>query len=60
MKLTLEKLKIFLKAIKVLRNWWLYPIVYLKLTKKPTVIFEIKNGIKIMLRSDSLKKEVIR
>jgi FkbM family methyltransferase len=53
MKLTLEKLKIFLKAIKVLRNWWLYPIVYLKLTKKPTVIFEIKNGIKIMLRSDS-------
>jgi len=53
MKPTLEKFKIFLKVMKVLRNWWLYPIVYLKLTKKPTVIFETKNGIKIMLRTDS-------
>jgi len=53
MKPTFEKLKIFLRVMRVFRNWWLYPIVYLKLTKKPTVIFETKNGIKIMLRTDS-------
>ena len=53
MKPTLEKLKIVLRVMKVFRNWWLYPIVYLKLTKKPTVIFETKNGIKIMLRTNS-------
>jgi len=53
MKLTIEKFKIFLKAIKILRNWWLYPIIYLKLIKKSTVIFETRNGIKIMLRTDS-------
>ena len=53
MKPTIEKFKICLKVMKVLRNWWLYPIVYLKLIKKPTVIFETKNGIKIMLRTDS-------
>jgi FkbM family methyltransferase len=53
MKSILEKFKIFLRVMKVFRNWWLYPIVYLKLTKKPTVIFETKNGIKIMLRTNS-------
>ena len=53
MKLTFEKCKIFLRAIKLFRNWWMYPIVYLRLTKKPTVIFETKNGINILLRVDS-------
>jgi len=53
MKPTIEKLKILFKTIKILKNWWLYPIVYLKLTKRPTVIFETKNGFKIMLRTDS-------
>lgn len=53
MKPTFEKFKIFLRTIKLFRNWWLYPIVYLKLTKKPTVIFETKSGINILLRVDS-------
>jgi len=53
MKPTVEKLKIFLRAIQLFKNWWLYPIVYLKWTKKPTVVFETKNGTKMMLRVDS-------
>lgn len=53
MKPTIEKFKILLKTIKILKNWWLYPVVYLKLIKQPTVIFEIKNGMKIMLRTNS-------
>ena len=53
MKPTVEKFKIFLRTIQLFKNWWLYPIVYLKLTKKPTAVFETKNGTKIMLRVDS-------
>jgi len=53
MKLTVEKFKIFLRTIELFKNWWLYPIVYLKLTKKPTVVFETKNGIKIIVRVNS-------
>ena len=53
MKPTIEKLRLLLKTIKILRNWWLFPIVYLKLLKRPTVIFETKTGFKIMLRTDS-------
>lgn len=53
MKSTFGKFKIFLKSIGIFRNWWLYPIIYLKLTKKPSVVFETKNGLKIMLRPNS-------
>ena len=53
MKPTIEKFKIFFRTIQLFKNWWLYPIVYLKLTKKPTVVFETKNGTKIMIRVDS-------
>ena len=47
MKPTIEKIRILLKATTVFKNWWLYPLVYLKLTKHPTVIFETKKGFKI-------------
>ncbi len=53
MKLTVGKLKIIIKVIKLFKNWWMYPIVYLKLTKKPTVIFETKEGVKILIRVNS-------
>lgn len=53
MKPTIEKLKIIIKVIKLFKNWWMYPIVYLKLTKKPTVVFETKEGIKILIRVNS-------
>jgi len=53
MKPTIEKIRILLKATTVFKNWWLYPLVYLKLTKHPTVIFETKKGFKIMLRTNS-------
>tara|TARA_B110001454_G_scaffold59287_1_gene57998 strand:+ start:129 stop:911 length:783 start_codon:yes stop_codon:yes gene_type:complete len=53
MKPTGEKFKIIIRVMKLFRNWWLYPIVYLKLTKKSTVIFETKEGIKILIRVNS-------
>ena len=53
MKPTVEKFKIIIRVMKLFKNWWMYPIVYLKLTKKPTVIFETKEGIKIMIRVNS-------
>ena len=53
MKPTTEKLKIILRVIKLFKNWWLYPIVYLKLIKKSTVIIETKKGVKILLRVNS-------
>ena len=53
MKPTTEKLKIILRVIKLFKNWWLYPIVYLKLIKKSTVIIETKKEVKILLRVNS-------
>jgi FkbM family methyltransferase len=52
-KPTTEKLKIILRVIKLFKNWWLYPIVYLKLIKKSTVIIETKKEVKILLRVNS-------
>lgn len=42
-----------LVAKKLFRNWYLYPIVYFKLTKKSHVVFETRNGLKISLRVNS-------
>ena len=53
MKPTVEKFKIIIRVMKLFKNWWMYPIVYLKLTKKLTVVFETKNGIKILIRVNS-------
>jgi len=48
-----KKIRIFLKSIKIFKNWYLYPIVYFGLTKKKYVIFETKENIKIKLRVQS-------
>ena len=49
----LTKLKIFSKSTKLFKNWYVYPLVYFKLTKKEHVIFETKTGLKIKIRVNS-------
>lgn len=49
----LKKIKIIVKAIRIFKNWYLYPIVYFKLTNHEHVIFKTKNGLKIKLRVNS-------
>ena len=49
----LTKLKIFLKSTKLFKNWYIYPLVYFKLTKKQYVIFETKTGLNIKIRVNS-------
>jgi FkbM family methyltransferase len=49
----LTKLNIFLKSTKLFKNWYFYPLVYFKLTKKDHVIFETKTGLKIKIRVNS-------
>ena len=48
-----EKISVILKTRKVFKNWYLYPLVYLKLTSKKHIIFTTKTGLKIKLRVDS-------
>lgn len=47
------KISILLKVIKVLKNWYLYPLVYYGLIKNEHVIFETRSGLKIRIRTDS-------
>ena len=49
----IKKLGIFFKATKILKNWYFFPIMYLKLTSKPIITLKTKNGLKINLRSNS-------
>ena len=49
----LTKLNIFLKSTKLFKNWYVYPLVYFKLTKKEHVVFETKTGLKIKIRVNS-------
>jgi len=49
----LTKLKIFLKSTKLFKNWYVYPLVYFKLTNKQYVIFETKTGLNIKIRVNS-------
>ena len=42
-----------LKSIKLFKNWYVYLLVYFKLTKKDHVIFETKTGLKIKIRVNS-------
>ena len=48
-----KKISIFLKAINLFDNWYLYPLVYFKITKKEHVIFKTKTGLKIKIRVNS-------
>ena len=45
------KVRIFARSWNVLKNWYVYPLVYFNLTKKPHVIFETKSGIKLKIRT---------
>jgi len=49
----IQKIKIIKKTIQVFKNWYLYPVVYFKLTKNDYVIFETKNNFKIKIRVNS-------
>jgi len=48
-----SKLKIFLKTIKIFKNWYLYPLVYYGIKKSELVIFKTRTGIQIMIRPNS-------
>lgn len=45
-----KELKLVLKIMKIFKNWYMYPIVYFKLTNKKFVIFKTKTNLKIKLR----------
>ena len=47
------KLKILIKAIQNLNNWYIFPLLYFGLIKKDHAWFSTKSGIKIKLRSNS-------
>jgi len=47
------KMNLLLSSRKIFKNWYLYPMVYLKLTKNEHVIFETKSGQKIKIRVNS-------
>ena len=47
------KMNLLLSSRKIFKNWYLYPIVYFKLTKNKHVIFETKAGQKIKIRVNS-------
>lgn len=49
----LIKFSILLKAIRVLKNWPMYPIVYYRLTKNEHIILETRSGLKIKIRTNS-------
>ena len=48
-----QKLKIFLSSIKFVKNWYEIPFIYYNITNKKIKIIEIKNGLKISLRTNS-------
>ena len=48
-----SKLQILLKSRKIFKNWYIYPKIYFKLTKKEFAIFETKFGQKIKIRVNS-------
>lgn len=48
-----EKARILIKAIRLIRNWYLYVATYLNFIKSEYVILESRNGIKIKLRVNS-------
>ncbi len=47
----MEKIKIALKAILVLKNWPIYFLDYFGLTKGKYIYFKLKNGLKIKIRA---------
>lgn len=46
------KLKVFLKGIKILRNWYLYPLLYYGVLENDPILY-LRNGLKIKIRINS-------
>lgn len=46
------KLELLLRAIFVLTNWYMYIVVYFRLTKKPEVILKTRNGFSLKIRTN--------
>jgi len=49
----LNKLKVFLESRKFFKNWYLYPLIYLKISKSEFKIFETNSGFKMKIRVKS-------
>ena len=45
-----EKLNILIQSTKIIKNWYILPLVYFNLINKSTVQIKLKNGINIILR----------
>jgi len=45
------KLKLFLRSIKILKNWYYYPLIHFKLIKKPYIFLKTKNGLELKIRT---------
>lgn len=46
------KLKAVLKAVKILDNWYVYPLIYFRMLKSNPIL-SLKNGIKMKIRVNS-------
>lgn len=42
----------------MLRNWYMYPAVYFKMTKKPIIEFETKSGLKLIIRTSNNSTDI--
>jgi FkbM family methyltransferase len=52
------KLKLFCKSIIHLKNWYMFPIVYFRLTKKSFVYFKTRNGINLKIRTEKGSSDI--
>lgn len=53
MKSTSFKIRVLYQCIKSFKNWYLYPLVYFRIIKSPTICFHTKNNLLITLRTKS-------
>ena len=53
MKSISYKLKMLFNSIKVLKNWYLFPLVYFNVIKNNYVIFKTRDGFQIKIRTKS-------
>ena len=49
----MSKISIFLKMIRIVKNWYLIFFVYVRMYKKEFFFLHLKNGLKIKLRTRS-------
>ena len=49
----MNKFLILIESFRILKNWYILPLVYFKIYKKPNYILNLKNGLKIKLRNNS-------